>query len=138
MSTLDDQIESLKRTEHERCLVSAISLLEHNGAIAPNIGEQLRESVAALAKGQLPAPPAPEPTQGALDQRAHDAWIDGEGEECQTTTGIWHAAIAYRDAQNRADWESGPYVSSQASGGEPMETWNAKHLARLRKRCGLA
>lgn len=33
--------------------------------------------------------------QGAADQRAHDEWMDGEGADCVTTTGIWHAAIAW-------------------------------------------
>lgn len=31
----------------------------------------------------------------AADQRAHDDWIDGEGAEVVTSTGIWHAAILH-------------------------------------------
>ncbi len=33
------------------------------------------------------------------DLAAHDAWIDGPGESCATTTGIWFAAIAYERAR---------------------------------------
>lgn len=36
----------------------------------------------------------PDP-QGAADQRAHDEWMDGEGADCATTTGFWHAALAW-------------------------------------------
>jgi hypothetical protein len=32
---------------------------------------------------------------GAADQRAHAEWEDGEGAQVLTSTGIWHAAIAY-------------------------------------------
>lgn len=32
---------------------------------------------------------------GAADQRAHDEWADGEGAQCLTTTGFWHAALAW-------------------------------------------
>ena len=35
------------------------------------------------------------------DQRAHDEWIDGPGEDCATTTGIWHAAIAYERQRSK-------------------------------------
>ena len=37
----------------------------------------------------------PEPDLGAADQQAHDEWLDGEGAQCVTSTGIWHAALAY-------------------------------------------
>lgn len=36
----------------------------------------------------------PAPTE-AEDLAAHDAWIDGEGANVATTTGIWFAALAY-------------------------------------------
>ena len=31
----------------------------------------------------------------AADEQARGEWEDGEGAECVTTSGIWHAAIAY-------------------------------------------
>lgn len=31
----------------------------------------------------------------ATDQQAQDEWADGEGKDCVTTTGIWHAALQW-------------------------------------------
>jgi len=35
----------------------------------------------------------------AQDLAAHNEWLDGEGEQCATTTGIWFAALQYERAR---------------------------------------
>lgn len=52
---------------------------------------------AALAQ---PASAAPAPyDQGVMDQCAHEAWEDGLGATCATTSGVWHAALAWERAR---------------------------------------
>ena len=36
---------------------------------------------------------------GAADEQARADWEDGEGAECATASGIWHAALAYERAR---------------------------------------
>lgn len=38
----------------------------------------------------------------ANDEQARADWEDGEGAECVTASGIWHAAIAYERARLRS------------------------------------
>lgn len=39
--------------------------------------------------------------QGAEDQRACEEWEDGEGMQCATITGVWHAALAWERKRKR-------------------------------------
>lgn len=82
----------------EQC--AALILAALNGrefkAASPKLQAAL-EVVAALVNEcaqKLRAQPPPD-ALGAADEKARQAWEDGEGAEVATTAGIWHAAIAY-------------------------------------------
>ncbi len=71
----------------------------------PHMAEELARAKAApeVADPDLNAVPAPQPATpqikedelGAADENARAEWEDGEGAECETTSGIWHAALEY-------------------------------------------
>lgn len=78
------------------------------------------------AKPDIPAPPAPEPTQREEDEAAALEYIRYNSWSAQS---IWHAALAYRDAQNAKDLED-----IYADCGSSMHRDAYKNL---RRRCGL-
>lgn len=90
---------------------------------------------------QLPAPPKPEQvekTQQELDREAYLAF-ENRGAVLslspyigQDRQAAWHAALAYRDAQNREDLANiGQYSSAFDTAAHVVALFN------LRKRCGL-
>lgn len=78
----------------------------------------------------LPAPPAVERSQHELDVIAYYDWHNtgqwGRGSD------EWHAALAYRDAQNAADLQQ-LFPSNGVAEGDIRGL-----IDRLRKRCGLS
>lgn len=92
-------------------------------------------------RAQLPAPPKPEQvekTQQELDREAYLAF-ENRGAVLslspyigQDRQAAWHAALAYRDAQNREDLANiGQYSSAFDTSAHVVALFN------LRKRCGL-
>lgn len=85
----------------------------------------------------VPAPPAKDLTQREKDEEAFFAWNrqtpvclrDGGKIEGGARGDGWHAALAYRDGQNREDLE--------ALGFPLMHTDKHAVFASLRRRCGL-
>jgi hypothetical protein len=79
---------------------------------------------------KLPPPPPKERTQREEDEEACSKWwFESFAYSSPPPFRDWHAALAYRDAQNRADLEHvevlfGNHESSQM-------------FIRLRKRCGI-
>ena len=93
----------------------------------------------------IPAPPKKEPTQREEDEKASTDWYNTEwpkvvsqyekslyGPPPFTTNHVWHAALAYRDAQNREDLEKAMDVNRVIYGSAMVEA-----LSRIRRRCGL-
>jgi hypothetical protein len=78
----------------------------------------------------LPAPPKPEPTQREEESEAFLHFANTT--PTYTAEDVWHAALAYRDAQNRADLDGAHALMKDLPFGN---AWQALH--RLRKRCGL-
>ena len=91
------------------------------------------EAVTHWQPATLPAPPKAEPTQRELDHNSYMAWINRPAlDYTSDTESAWHAALAYRDAQNRTDIQA-IHVSPELSANNPADF----PFMRLRKRCGL-
>jgi len=77
----------------------------------------------------LPVPPKKEPTQQEDDNEAYQEYCGSPNSYWQS---IWHAALAYRDAQNREDLKH-----VVALGFDKSENQECGLIKRLRRRCGL-
>jgi hypothetical protein len=69
---------------------------------------------------------------GAADERARAEWEDGAGEECATTAGVWHAAIAYERGRVAALTQEGQ--SEEAIAGRALREFSAR-VAPLQLPC---
>lgn len=88
----------------------------------------LEKAVVALEQpAALPAPPAKELTQRDSDDKGFDSWCLTQSFVPALDT-VWHAALAYRDGQNREDLEGVPYG---------IECWSRNKVLNLRRRAGL-
>ena len=79
---------------------------------------------------KLIAPPPRAKTQREEDEEALQTWLIGKLFDRQPTSMIWHAALAHRDAQNRADLPALTQIPVPC--GPHMNA-----VARLRKRAGM-
>ena len=94
--------------------------------------EPLHQSYTHWQPAVLPAPPAKELTQADRDQEAYLEWYRNSSAQ-ENCLHSWHAALAYRDGQNREDLSGKfpPSVSTVLSWGE------VDAINNLKRRCGL-
>jgi len=96
----------------------------------------------------LPAPPVKELTQREKDGEAAIAWFNTEWPKIVeqyknalyapapfTVPAVWHAALAYRDRQNREDLKLIAPMLDQALSDYGIQ--KSGTLTNLRRRCGL-
>lgn len=78
----------------------------------------------------LPAPPKKELTQREKDEEVYQQWLKDAGVPYwkDDASDAWHAALAYRDGQNREDLEGVPYG---------IECGSRNKVLNLRRRAGL-
>jgi hypothetical protein len=62
---------------------------------------------------------------GAADEQARAEWEDGEGAECVTAAGVWHAAIAY-ERRRVAALSSSPFQTEGAIAEQALQEFSAK------------
>jgi len=94
--------------------------------------EPLWERYTHWKPAQLPAPPAPEPTQQCEDVCAFHNWFIEKGHSLSNMprpVHAWHAALAYRDAQNAKDIR-------RLACGDWTEDMRQAYWS-IRRRCGL-
>lgn len=80
----------------------------------------------------LPEPPKKELTQRERDEGAWKNWYSANAFATRFSDESWHAALAYRDKQNRGDVETIRDAFSNDLTCSEVESYNS-----LRRRCGL-
>lgn len=61
---------------------------------------------------------------GGADEQARAEWEDGAGEDCATTAGVWHAALAYERGRVAALAQEGQ--SEEAVAGRALREFSAR------------
>ena len=82
-------------------------------------------------RARIPSMPVKELTQQQKDARACVEWL-AKNEDVFTPFSAWHAALAYRDNQNRKDLDRIPVSVKSVLGFEEFD-----YLGNLRRRTGM-